>query len=183
MRRTRRRQCGSLSRICTAPVVRRLGSGALAGAAGWWAMDQTLQFIYDRHSATLRARERRARAGVPALEVLAEKVAAEAGVLLEEGQRKAGGTILQWSTGVATGVIYAALRPRLPARGIARGIGFGAGFSLVVDEGLTPLLGLSPGPFAFPWQTHARGFLGHLVFGIVAEAVLTGWENAEEQPE
>jgi hypothetical protein len=41
-----------------------------------------------------------------------------------------------------------------------------------MDETLTPALGLTPGPDAFPWQTHARGLAGHLVFGTVANGVL-----------
>lgn len=111
------------------------------------------------------------------MEVLAEELAGEAGVVLDEDQRRSGGTILQWTTGVGTGVIYGALREKLPESVMARGLGCGATIWLLVDEGLTPLLGLSPGPFAFPWQTHARGLVGHLVFGLVAEAVMVGWEQ------
>jgi hypothetical protein len=42
---------------------------------------------------------------------------------------------------------------------------------LVADEGAVPALGLTPGPRAFPWQTHARGLAAQLVFGLVAETV------------
>jgi uncharacterized membrane protein YagU involved in acid resistance len=69
--------------------------------------------------------------------------------------------------------VYVALRDHVPGQGTRRGLAYGAAFSLVVDEGLTPLLGLSPGPASFPWQTHARGFIGHLIYGTAAEAVLT----------
>ena len=31
-------------------------------------------------------------------------------------------------------------------------------------------LGLAPPPTKFPWQTHARGFAGHLALGAVVEA-------------
>jgi hypothetical protein len=34
------------------------------------------------------------------------------------------------------------------------------------------LLRLTPGPAAFPWQTHARGLAGHLAFGVVADTPL-----------
>jgi hypothetical protein len=154
----------------------RLARGALAGAVAWWVMDQTLQTFYDRQSAVTRHRESEARNGVPALEVLAEELAASAGRPLSEEQRESGGTILQWTTGIGAGVIYAVLRDQLPGSGIGRGLGYGAVYSLLVDEGLIPLLGLAPGPGAFPWQTHARGFVGHLVFGMVAEAVLEALE-------
>ena len=156
----------------------RLARGVLAGAAAWWVMDQALQLIYDSQSVSVRRRESEARGGVPALERLAEDLAAGVGRSLTSPERQAGGTLLQWVTGIAGGVVYAALRPRLPGRGIRWGIGYGAAFWLVVDEGLVPLLGAAPGPAAFPWQTHARGFAGHLVYGAVAEAVLGALDGA-----
>lgn len=150
----------------------RLARGAVAGAVAWWAMDQTLQAIYNRESAVVRNRERRARGGVPALEVLAERLAALAGHPVSARERSAGGIVLQWVIGIGAGMLYATLREHVPGRGIRRGLVFGAAFSLVVDETLTPVLGLAPGPAAFPWQTHARGFAGHLVFGAAAETTL-----------
>jgi len=33
--------------------------------------------------------------------------------------------------------------------------------------------GMTPGPGSFPWQAHARGLVGHLVFGLAAEAALS----------
>lgn len=135
-------------------------------------MDAALRLMYDLEGESVRRREDAARDGVPALEVLAERIAASTGRTLSPRERRTGGRVLQWAVGIGTGVLYARLRDHLPGRGIRRGIGYGAGFSVVVDEGLVPLLGLSPGPSAFPWQTHARGFLGHLVFGAAAEAVL-----------
>ena len=50
----------------------------------------------------------------------------------------------------------------------------------MVDEGLTPALGLSAPNRAYPVATHLRGFLAHLVWGaaaaLAAEAIyrLTG---------
>jgi hypothetical protein len=149
-----------------------LGRGALAGAVGWWAMDRVLRFCYDHQDPAARRAEDAARGGVPALEVAAERGAARADVSLSPRQRQAGGVALQWTFGVGAGVLYAALRRRFPAVGAGRGLAYGAAFSLVVDEGATPLLGFAPGPRAFPWQTHARGLLGHLVFGAVADAAL-----------
>lgn len=135
-------------------------------------MDQTLQFIYNRQSASIRRSESEARRGVPALEVLAEDLAGLVGLALSVDERQTGGTILQWVTGIGAGVGYAALRKHLPGRGILRGIGYGAGLSLLVDEGLVPMLGVAPGPAAFPPETHVRGLAGHLVFGAVAETAL-----------
>ena len=71
---------------------------------------------------------------------------------------------------IGGGVLYSVLR--VPAVRAGRGLAYGTAFWLVVDEGLTPLLGFAPGPLAFPWQTHARGLLGHLVFGAAADTAL-----------
>ncbi|HEV2148282.1 MAG TPA: DUF1440 domain-containing protein [Longimicrobiaceae bacterium] len=154
-----------------------LARGALAGAAAWWAMDHVLQRMYDREDRHARERETRARGGVPALEVMAEGGAALVGVPLSEHRRQSAGTVLQWSVGIGGGMLYGVLRPRFPSVRAGGGLAFGAAFSLTVDEGLIPLLGFAPGPAAFPWQTHARGFMGHLVFGAVAEAVLDGLDR------
>ncbi len=47
--------------------------------------------------------------------------------------------------------------------------------SLVVDEGMTPLLGFSAWNRAYPLATHLRGFAAHLAFGlgvaVTAEAI------------
>ncbi len=42
----------------------------------------------------------------------------------------------------------------------------GATLSLVVDEGLNPLLGFTARPSAYPVATHLRGLAGHLVYGL-----------------
>jgi hypothetical protein len=61
---------------------------------------------------------------------------------------------------------------------IARGVAFGTAFWLMMDEGAVYALGLTPGPTAFPWQTHARGLAGHLTFGAVADATLGALQSA-----
>ena len=150
---------------------RDLACGALAGAVGWLVMDQVLRLLYNHEDPRGRQRENEARNCVPAMEVLAEDVTGLARIAISEQQRQAGGKILQWVMGIGAGTLYGALRRRLPGVTAGRGLVYGAAFSLLVDEGAVPLLGLSPGPQAFPWQTHARGFLGHLVFGATADAV------------
>lgn len=154
--------------------------GAIAGAAAWWAMDRVLRRCYDRQGPAIRRREAEARGGVPALEVMAERLAGLAGIGLSAEERQRAGTVLQWTIGIGTGMLYGAIRDRLPASGLRRGLLYGAAVSLLVDEGLIPLLGFAPGPLAFPWQTHARGLLGHLVYGAVAEAAMSGLDRISE---
>ena len=155
-----------------------LARGAAAGTAAWGTMDRALRLMYDREDPRVREREDRARGGVPALEVLAERIAGLAGAPLPERKRQRAGTALQWAVGIGAGMLYGVLRARVPAARRGGGLAYGAAFSLLVDEGLVPLLGLAPGPAAFPWQTHARGFVGHLVFGAVAEAAMRVMDGA-----
>jgi len=82
--------------------------------------------------------------------------------------------------GMAWGPIYCLLRRRGGMRPLGAGLVAGASLSIVVDEGLTPALGLSAPNRAYPAATHVRGLLAHLVWGaaaaLAAEAIyrLTG---------
>ena len=154
----------------------RVAIGAAAGAIAWAAMDGSLRYMYDRHPGRVRRQERDARRGVPALEVLADRICAAAGARLTADGRRTAGRVVQWTVGIGAGVLFAVIRERMPASGIRRGLSYGLMVSLVVDEGLTPPSGLSPGPAAYPWQTHARGLVGHLVYGAVAEAVIAAFD-------
>ena len=156
--------------------------GAVAGAAAWWAMDRVLSYCYDHEGPEVQRREADARGGVPALEVMAESLAGLAGIRLSERQRQHGGKVLQWTVGVGTGMLYGAIRDRLPSTGIRRGLLYGVGVSLLFDEGLIPLLGFAPGPQAFPWQTHARGFIGHLAYGAAVEIAMSGLDRGGTAP-
>ena len=82
------------------------------------------------------------------------------------------GMAFHYGLGTTSGAFYGVVRRHIPAPMPLRGLAFGAALRLVADEGLNPALGLTRGPSAFPWQTHARGLVAHLVFGLVAEGVL-----------
>ena len=88
------------------------------------------------------------------------------------------GQALHWATGIGAGALYGVARKRWPAVAGAAGLPFGAAFYLVVDEVMNPALGFTPGPTAFPWQTHARGLGGHLVFGLALEVLLGGIDRS-----
>lgn len=42
---------------------------------------------------------------------------------------------------------------------------------LLVDEAMNWALGFTPPPDRFPMWTHARGLVGHLVYGVAVAAV------------
>lgn len=146
--------------------------GAIAGAVATWAMDRLTTFLYEHEDEEARAREDEARGGETAYQAAAEKAAEAVGAELAPAERKRAGAALHWGLGVGAGAVYGVVRPRVPFVGDAEGVGFGSTFFLLMDEGVVPLLGLTPGPNAFPWQTHARGLAGHVVFGMVADATL-----------
>lgn len=160
----------------TAPAADAV-KGAVAGAVATWLMNQVTTWMYEFESREAQEREERARGGRTAYGAAAEKVAALAHVELPEEQRRRAGTAIHWATGITAGALYAVMRKRWPALKSARGVPFGVGFFLTVDELLNPVLGLTPGPRVFPWQTHARGLGGHMVFGLATEAMLEGLDR------
>jgi hypothetical protein len=146
--------------------------GAIAGAIATWAMGQVTTVLYERERESARKREDDARHGDTAYGIAAGKAASLVGAELSDDQRKRYGEMVHWALGVGAGAAYGALRPRVDALSAAGGLLFGAAFWLLVDEGANTALHLTPAPTAFPWQAHARGLAGHLVFGSVANATL-----------
>ncbi|NUQ20919.1 MAG: DUF1440 domain-containing protein [Gemmatimonadaceae bacterium] len=146
--------------------------GAIAGAIATWIMGKATTALYEGENQSARQEEDQARHGKTAYGVAAEKAASLAGLELSDEQRKKAGQAIHWALGIGAGALFGALRPRSEIASAAGGLLFGAAFWLLMDETVTPALGLTPGPTAFPWQTHARGLAGHLVFGTVANTTL-----------
>ncbi len=161
-----------LHRRRNAGLARDLALGAAAGAAATWAMDRVTTYLYEHEDPRARRREDEARGGTTAYGTAAAKAAGALGIGLEPEARQKAGAALHWGFGIGAGALYGALRRRVPAADAAQGAAFGAAFWLAVDEVANAALGLTPGPAAFPWQAHARGLAGHLVFGTVADSVL-----------
>jgi hypothetical protein len=155
-------------------IMRDVAAGALAGLAATWVMGQVTSYLYEHEDDEARRQEDKARGGKTAYGVAAEKAAAAAGIELSDEQRQKLGSGIHWVLGAGAGAVYGALKGRVPAVDTGRGLAYGAAFWGIVDEGANTALGLTPGPQQFPWQTHARGLAGHLVFAVVADALLSG---------
>jgi Protein of unknown function (DUF1440) len=123
--------------------------GAIAGAVATWVMGRVTSAMYEREDRWVRRAEDDARGG-----------------------REKLGSAIHWALGIGAGAAYAVLRRRFHALGRTAGLGFGTAFWALLDEGLAPTLGLTPGPRKFPWQTHVRGLAGHLTFGTVTDGTL-----------
>jgi hypothetical protein len=146
--------------------------GTLAGIVATWAMGRVTTYLYEEENELARRREDEAREGKTAYGIAAETAAGRVGRELSEEQREQAGAALHWALGAGAGAVYGALRGRVPGVDAASGLVFGTAFYLAVDEGANTLLGLTPPPGHFPWQAHARGLAGHLVFGVAAELTL-----------
>jgi Protein of unknown function (DUF1440) len=151
---------------------KELVKGAIAGAVATWTLDRVTNWMYQREPQAARLREDRARNGRTAYEAAAERAAHLMGRRLDPDQRRSLGTAIHWALGIGAGVAYTAFGRRFPGARRAGGGAFGTAFWATVDEGLVSLLGLTPPPNAFPWETHARGLTGHLAFGLVADGTL-----------
>jgi hypothetical protein len=146
--------------------------GAIAGAVATWVMGKVTNTMYEREDRWVRRQEDDARSGKSSYGVAAEKAARALGTPLDAKQGEKIGSGIHWALGIGAGAVYAVLRRRFEGVGRVAGLGFGTAFWALVDEGLVPALGLTPGPRAFPWQTHARGLAGHLTFGTVTDGTL-----------
>jgi hypothetical protein len=149
-----------------------LVKGAIAGAVATWVMDRVTNVMYNRERPEIKRAENEARGGRTAYETAAERAAVVVGSRLNDDQAERAGMLIHWALGIGAGAVYAVVRRRMGFMGKTAGTVFGTGFWALMDEGVVPMLGLTPGPRAFPWQTHARGLAGHLSFGTVAEGTL-----------
>lgn len=153
-------------------IIGDLAKGAVAGAVASWVMNGVTTYMYNREDEGARARESAVTGGETSLKRAAVKVAKLAGIELDEERKRRLAMGIHWAIGIGTAAAYAVLRRRAKWAEAGQGLGFGTVFWLVADEGLVPLLGLSEGPRAYPWQSHARGLAGHLTFGVVTETAL-----------
>jgi hypothetical protein len=153
-------------------ITRDVLKGAVAGAVATWAMGRVTTAMYERQGEVATRREEEARDGKTAYERAAERGAELAGVEAGSERLEQAGSALHWGLGIGAGVVYGVLRGRLMEPGWRNAFQYGSGFFVLADEVANPAFGLTPGPGSFPWQAHARGFAGHGVFGIAAEATL-----------
>lgn len=151
---------------------RDLIKGAVAGAVATALMGRVSTYLYEKENYRAKRTEVSARGGKTSFETAAEKGAHIAGVHLTPDERKKAGSAVHWTVGVGAGALYGILRRRFRGIDWAQGLGFGIGFWLLLDETLTPAAGLTPGPAAFPWQTHARGLAAHLAYGLATDSAL-----------
>jgi hypothetical protein len=147
--------------------------GAVAGAAGVWAMDRVGWLMYDREDPSALAQEHRARPGDrDVAHAMVAKAGQVTGVDVPREQPNTAGLVVHYGLGMVPGALYAAARHEIPALRAGNGALYGLGLFAMNDELAAPLLGVAGGPDAYPWQAHARGLVSHVVLGVVTESVL-----------
>jgi hypothetical protein len=74
--------------------------------------------------------------------------------------------LFHYGLGMSWGPPYTLLRRETNLGPVSAGLLVGAAMSLLVDEGMTPLLGFSAPNRDYPLVTHLRGVAAHLAFGL-----------------
>lgn len=157
----------------------------IAPVAGYLAtkvMEPVSMKLYQLESPASRAREDAVRPGPP-YRIAAQKTLGLLGIHPEGAALERAGMAAHYGLAVGWAPTYAALRRAAGLGPVAAGLVSGAAMSLLVDEGLTPLLGFSAPDRAYPLATHARGIAAHLAFGLAVAAVTeAAWLLAGRRP-
>lgn len=147
--------------------------GAAAGAVATWVMDLTTTGLQVQQSEADAARERAARpGGRSSVAILVDRILAATGIDADEPTRQQLAEVIHYGLGAGPGALYAVLRDRVPLLGARRGIVYGALLWALNDELLNTRLGLAGPPDAYPLSTHFRGLVGHVVLGVVTDALV-----------
>lgn len=156
------RRCGLRIREAISDV----GIGMIGGYVGTKVMEQVSMKLYELEPEEDRRREEEVRPGPP-YETAAKKTTETLGIELSEEQlQKVAMYGFHYGLGMGWGPTYTFLRRWTGLDPISGALLSGAAMSLVVDEGMTPLLGFSAPNRAYPLSTHLRGFAAHLAFGL-----------------
>ena len=150
-------------------VVWGISIGAAIGYGASWAMDRATGWFLERQSETSKRREQEvAPGGAPVL--AGRKLAGWMGREITDEEAARIGFVVHRSLGVAYGITAAAFA-RAGARPLRAGIATGAAAFVLVDEGVVGTL-FTPPPWAYPIESHLRGAIGHLAYGVAAGTML-----------
>ncbi len=153
-------------------LVSDVGSGLIGGYAGTKVMEPVSMKLYELESEEDRRKEDEARPGPPYV-IAARKTTEALGMELSDEQlEKVATYVFHYGLGMSWGPPYAFLRRWTNLNPVSAGLLTGAAMSLLVDEGMTPLLGFSAPNRDYPLATHLRGFAAHLAFGLGVAATV-----------
>lgn len=116
----------------------------------------------------VKAWERLVRPGASSSLVAARKVAGHLDPSMNKQQTELVGNVIHNGIGMVWGPIHGLLRRHGHMTPVGAGLATGVSMSLVLDEVVVPVLGLSAPNRDYPILTHVRGLVAHLVYGAVA---------------
>ncbi len=156
-------------------LVSDIGVGMIGGYVGTQVMERVSMKLYELEPEEDRQKEDEVRPGPPFV-IAARKTTEALGIELSEKHLQNLATYgFHYGLGMGWGPTYNFLRRWTDLGPVSAGLLSGAAMSLIVDEGMTPLLGFSAPNRAYPLSTHLRGFAAHLAFGLgvagTAEAI------------
>lgn len=158
-------------------VVSGAAAGVVGGYVGTRVMNPITVKLQEFAPEADREREKAVSPGSP-YKIGAQKAADLVGVKLDEKQLDQAASVMPYTVGIAGGLLYVFLRRVLRMSPLLAALLSGMVLFVVVDEGLTPTLGLSAPNLEYPLSTHLRGFLGHLAYGagvaVTAEVLMGG---------
>ena len=161
----------------TRSVVSGAAAGVIGGYVGTKVMNPVTVKLQEFAPEADKEREKAVSPGSP-YKIGARKAADLVGVKLDEKQLDQAASVMPYTVGIAGGLLYVFLRRALRMSPLLAALLSGMALFVVVDEGLTPTLGLSAPNLEYPLSTHLRGFLGHLAYGagvaVTAEVLMGG---------
>jgi uncharacterized membrane protein YagU involved in acid resistance len=163
--------------VRTKNVVSGAAAGVIGGYVGTRVMNPVTSRLHELAPESDKEREKAVSPGSP-YKIGAKRAADFVGVTLDEKQLDRAASAMPYTVGIAGGLLYVVLRRVLKMSPLTAALVSGMALFVVVDEGLTPTLGLSAPNLEYPLSTHLRGFLGHLAYGagvaVTAEILMAG---------
>lgn len=156
----------------------RVAGAALAGLSATLLMEYASGWMYEREDTPARAREERLRPEMPTT-ALVRKSATLLGHELANERAERLGMVSHYTFGAAGGLI-ATLLTAVGFPPVKAGLAVAIAMSVIVDEGLNTVLGLTPPPREFPWQAHARGAAAHAVYGAALGLLLAAADDTSD---
>jgi uncharacterized membrane protein YagU involved in acid resistance len=153
-----------------AEAVRKAMIGSVAGVAALQTFDRVTAYMYQHTNCEDIRREEAIEAREP-LVVLAQKVAEHLGVTLTSEQEKHLAKYINYAFSMGMGTLYVTTARRWPLGWLAGGSAFGVMFWLLMDETVSPALGLVGDNRKYPSEAHVRGVVAHIAFGVTTAMV------------
>lgn len=166
----------------TADVITDILIAPVAGFVGTKVMEPVGMGLYKMESPRDRAQEDAVRPGPP-YEIAAKKTLGALGFNLEDAALERAGMAFHYGLAIGWAPVYALLRRNTQLNPLAAGLLSGAAMTLLIDEGMTPMMRFSAPNSAYPASTHVRGLIAHLVFGVAVAAVTeAAWTLTGRRP-